>query len=88
MFLLIRASAYLFHLLQTEQICICSKSTIETLQKVCNMFKINKKKHQNDAIDVVVSLLLRWNTFHTFSSASVVDFEHLFAGNILLFNLI
>ena len=52
------------------------------------MFKINKKKHQNDAIDVVVSLLLRWNTFHTFSSASVVDFEHLFAGNILLFNLI
>ena len=29
------------------------------------MFKVNKKKHQNDAIDVVlVSLLLTLNIFH------------------------
>ena len=42
--------------------------------EVCSKLAI--QKHQNDAIDfVLVFLLLTLNIFHTFSSASTVDFE-------------
>ena len=40
------------------------------------MLKVNNWKHQNDVIDVVlVFLLLTSNTFHTFFSDYIVNFE-------------
>ena len=51
----------------TQLVFTCSKSILETLEKVGDMFSVNKKKHQNDVIDVVlVFLLLTLNIFHTF----------------------
>ena len=41
------------------------------------MFKVNKKKHQGDVIDVVLVFpLLTFNIFHPFPTVSIVDFEH------------
>ena len=40
------------------------------------MFKVNKKRHQNDVNDVVVlSLMLTLTIFHTFFSVYVIDHE-------------
>ena len=45
----------------------CSKSTIESSQKVSIMFKVNNKKYQNDVYDVAPEfLLLTLNIFHNF----------------------
>ena len=53
------------------------------------MFKNNNKKTQNDANDVVlVFLLLTLNIFHTFFSASIVDFDQVNAGAIKSFCII
>ena len=41
----------------TQQTITCSKSTIETLEKSCNVFKVNDV--------VLVSLMLTLNIFHT-----------------------
>ena len=46
------------------------------------MFKVNDKEirttRQKDGV-VLMSLLLTLNIFHTFSSASIVNFEHVIA---------
>ena len=53
------------------------------------MFKNNNKKTQNDANDVVlVFLLLTLNIFHTFFSASIVDFDQVNARAIKSFCII
>ena len=41
------------------------------------MFEVNNKKHHGDVNDVVLMFLwLTLNIFTTFSSVSIVDFEH------------
>ena len=53
-----------FQTVLSQQTLTCSESTIKT-EKVWNMFKTNKKRHQNHVIDfVLVSLLLTLNIFH------------------------
>ena len=68
---------------------ICSKSTIETLQKVCNMFKINKKNTRTTPLTLWCLYCYVGTHFTLFlvllSLTLSID---LFAGNILLFNLI
>ena len=56
-----------------------TKSSIETLKKVCNIFKVNKKKitperHQWHCYDVFRHIITL-DIFHTFSSVSIVEFE-------------
>ena len=55
-----------------NNICLFKDNDRNPQKKVWNMFKVNKK-HQSDLIDVVLVLTL--NLFHTFSSASIVNFE-------------
>ena len=50
----------------THPAITCSKLTIETLEQDVKLFKVNNKRHQNEAIGVIlVSLLLTLNIFHT-----------------------
>ena len=59
----------------TQVIFTCSNSTIETLEKGVKYVQ-SQKKHQNDAIDVVlVFLILPLNIFHTIFYFSIVEFE-------------
>ena len=43
----------LFNTTRSQLTFSCSKTTIETLKKVRNMFKTNKKRHRNDVNDVL-----------------------------------
>ena len=53
----------------------CSKSQYKNQKKSWNIFKV-KKKHQNDANDVVLMyFLLTWTYFTPFSSVSIGNFE-------------
>ena len=51
----------------TQQLLTCPNSTIKTLKKMGNMFKVNDV--------VLVSLLLTLNIFHTFLFLFFVNFE-------------
>ena len=44
----------------------CSKSTIETPEKACNMVKVNNKNNRDINDVVILFLLLTLNIFHTF----------------------
>ena len=50
--------------------------------KICSKLTIKSpKRHQNDAIGLVlVCLLLTLNILHTYSIVSIVNFEHVIAG--------
>ena len=49
------------------KIFTCSRSIVETLEKLRNMFRVNNKRHQNNVNDVfLASLLITWNLFHPF----------------------
>ena len=44
------------------------------------LLKVNNRNNKDTRKIVLVSLLLTLNIFHTFSSVSIVDFEHVMAG--------
>ena len=62
----------------------CSKSTMKTLEQDCDLFKVNKKRHQNDLFDMktlrniditLVSLFLTLKRFHIFSKYFILEFR-------------
>ena len=59
-----------------QQTFTCSKSTIKTLKKVWNMFKVNNKNTRTMSLTSFWWIYCYlWTYFITFSSASIVDFE-------------
>ena len=55
---------------QKQQTFRCSKSIIETVKNVYNLFKVNNKD-----TSVLVSLLLTLRIYHIFSDVSIGDFK-------------
>ena len=58
----------------------CLKFTIKTPEYVSNMFKVNNKDTKTTLLASFWWLLLALNIFHTYSSVSIVNFEHVIAS--------